>query len=121
VHYSTEEFYKLVQYVSSGLLELGFRQGDKIATITTNLPEWNIIDMALSQLGIVHIPIYPNLSKDEYDYIIKHSESVAAFVFDKKHFNILNEIAQDIEDKVQYPGEIKVNVIRELRTVGYAR
>ncbi len=97
VHYSTGEFYKLVQYFSSGLLELGFRQGDKIATITTNLPEWNIIDMALAQLGIVHIPIYPNLSKDEYDYIIKHSESVAAFVFDKKHYNILSEISQGIE------------------------
>ena len=95
--YSTDEFYKLTQYFSSGLLELGFRQGDKIATITTNTPEWNIIDMALAQLGIIHIPIYPNLSKDEYNYIINHSESVAAFVFDQKHFNILNEIAQNIE------------------------
>jgi len=93
--YSTNEFYKMVQYFSSGLLELGFRQGDKIATITTNLPEWNIIDMAFAQLGIVHIPIYPNLSKEEYDFIINHSESAAAFVFDKKHYGILNEIAEN--------------------------
>ena len=97
ITYSTEEFYKLTQNFSSGLLELGFRQGDKIATITTNTPEWNIIDMALAQLGIIHIPIYPNLSKDEYNFIINHSEAVAAFVFDQKHFNILNEIAQNIE------------------------
>ena len=97
ITYSTEEFYKLTQYFSSGLLELGFRQGDKIATITTNTPEWNIIDMALAQLGIIHIPIYPNLSKDEYNYIINHSESVAAFVFDQKHYNILSEIAENIE------------------------
>jgi len=31
------------------------------------------------------------------------------------------QIAKEIEDKVQYPGEIKVNVIRELRATGYAR
>ncbi len=31
------------------------------------------------------------------------------------------EIAKEIEQKVQYPGEIKVNVIRELRAVDYAK
>ncbi|SFV51959.1 FIG002344: Hydrolase (HAD superfamily) [hydrothermal vent metagenome] len=30
-------------------------------------------------------------------------------------------IAKDIEDRVQYPGEIKVSVIRESRSVNYAR
>ena len=34
---------------------------------------------------------------------------------------LANKIAKDIEDKVQYPGEIKVNVIREVRNIGYAR
>jgi long-chain acyl-CoA synthetase len=97
ITYSTDEFYKLTQYFSSGLIELGFRQGDKIATITTNTPEWNIIDMALAQLGIIHIPIYPNLSKNEYNFIINHSESVAAFVFDQKHYDILHEISENIE------------------------
>jgi ribonuclease Y len=31
------------------------------------------------------------------------------------------EIAQEIQEKVQYPGEIKVNVIRELRVTSYAK
>ncbi|MBD3840058.1 MAG: ribonuclease Y, partial [Epsilonproteobacteria bacterium] len=31
------------------------------------------------------------------------------------------EIAREIEEKVQYPGEIKVNVIREVRAVEYAK
>ncbi len=31
------------------------------------------------------------------------------------------EIAKEIQDKVQYPGEIKVNVIRETRAVNYAK
>ena len=31
------------------------------------------------------------------------------------------EIAKEIQDKVQYPGEIKVNVIREIRATSYAK
>lgn len=45
----------------------------------------------------------------------------AKLVNDDESILMASEIAQDIEDKVQYPGEIKVNVIRELRTSGYAR
>jgi len=45
----------------------------------------------------------------------------AKLVNDDESILMASEIAQDIEDKVQYPGEIKVNVIRELRSSGYAR
>jgi len=45
----------------------------------------------------------------------------AKLVNDDESILLANNIAQSIEDKVQYPGEIKVNVIRELRASGYAR
>ncbi len=45
----------------------------------------------------------------------------ANLVNDDESILLATEIAQEIEDKVQYPGEIKVNVIRELRATGYAR
>ncbi len=34
---------------------------------------------------------------------------------------LCRDVAKEIEDKVQYPGEIKVNVIREMRVSQYAR
>jgi ribonuclease Y len=45
----------------------------------------------------------------------------AQLVNDDEAILLSTEIAKEIEDKVQYPGEIKVNIIRELRAVGYAR
>ncbi len=45
----------------------------------------------------------------------------AKLVNDDEAILMATKIAQTIEDKVQYPGEIKVNVIRELRASGYAR
>jgi ribonuclease Y len=42
-------------------------------------------------------------------------------VNDDESILLATQIANEIEEKVQYPGEIKVNVIRELRTTQYAR
>ncbi len=45
----------------------------------------------------------------------------ARLVNDDEAVLLSKEIAREIESKVQYPGDIKVNVIRELRAVDYAR
>jgi ribonuclease Y len=45
----------------------------------------------------------------------------AKLVNDDEAILMSTEIAKQIEDRVQYPGEIRVSVIREIRAVGYAR
>ncbi len=45
----------------------------------------------------------------------------AKLVNDDESVLLSTQIAKEIEDKVQYPGEIRVSVIRELRAIGYAR
>jgi len=45
----------------------------------------------------------------------------AELVNDDEAVLLAKEIAKEIEEKVQYPGEIKVNVIRELRAIDIAR
>ena len=75
VNFSTKDYYKFSLLLSYGLHNLGLRKGDKVVTITNNRPEFNIMDMAMSMLGIVHVPIYPTLSSDDYKYIINHSDA----------------------------------------------
>ncbi|MCK9473393.1 ribonuclease Y [Sulfurimonas sp.] len=45
----------------------------------------------------------------------------ASLVNDDESILMAKEIAKEIEEKVQYPGEIKVNVIRESRAVEFAK
>lgn len=45
----------------------------------------------------------------------------ATLVNDDESILVAREIAKEIEEKVQYPGDIKVNVIRESRAVTYAK
>jgi len=84
--YSTEEYVRIANLVSYGLLELGLKKGDMIISASNNRPEWNFIDMGMMQIGVVHVPIYPTLSEDETLYIMQHSEPVLGFVSDKALF-----------------------------------
>jgi ribonuclease Y len=45
----------------------------------------------------------------------------AGKIDDANIYLLSKEIAKEIENKIQYPGEIKVNVIREKREIQYAR
>lgn len=45
----------------------------------------------------------------------------ATLVNDDEAVLVAREIAEEIEEKVQYPGDIKVNVIRESRAIEYAK
>lgn len=80
--YSSSDYRQYVDAICYSLLEYGFKKGDKILSISTNKPEWNFIDMAMAQLGIVHIPVYPNININEYLYIFSHSDAKAIFIGD---------------------------------------
>ncbi|MDP2944041.1 MAG: ribonuclease Y [bacterium] len=59
-------------------------------------------------------------------YAIQAGREVRVFVQpeqidDLKAYNLARDIAKKIENELKYPGEIKVNVIRELRVTEYAR
>ncbi|MBQ9547462.1 MAG: long-chain fatty acid--CoA ligase [Bacteroidales bacterium] len=94
IKYSSHDYYKYAHYLAYGFCEMGFEPGDRIITISGNCPEWNFCDMALAMCGIVHVPVYPTLSADNYLHIFKHSEARAIFVNNKV---LLNHIAPALE------------------------
>lgn len=94
--YSTQEFYDQVQQLSCGLLKIGVNKGDKIATITNNRPEWNIVNYAVAQIGAIICPIYPTISNDDYTYIFNDASIKIAFVSDQE----LSDKMKAIQSKV---------------------
>lgn len=80
VKYSTEKYIETVNNISYGLMQLGIQKGDKIASITYNRPEWNFLDMAIMQLGAIHVPIYPTISQNDYKYILNHADVKMVFI-----------------------------------------
>ena len=93
---STNDFYEKVQIISRKLIEIGIKKGDKVALISTqNRTEWCIIDNSVLQIGAVTVPIYPTISKNEFQYVLNHSESKICFVSDKNIFDKVNQIMKE--------------------------
>jgi long-chain acyl-CoA synthetase len=90
---STQEYIDKANAISRGLLKLGVQPNDKIAVIsTTNRTEWNVCDIGILQVGAQNVPIYPTISKEDYEYILNHSEATYCFVSDKEIIEKLNAI-----------------------------
>ncbi len=96
VKYDIKTIREQADNISFGLLKLGIKRGDKIATISPNRPEWNIIDMAILQIGAIHVPIYPTISESDYRYILKHSEVKYIFVSGRELFRKIKHIIPEI-------------------------
>jgi long-chain acyl-CoA synthetase len=79
--FSTADTLDVVAALAWGLHLAGIRQGDRIANVAeTNRVEWCFIDSAVMSLGAVHLPIYPNLSPEEFEFILNDSEAKLIFV-----------------------------------------
>ncbi len=95
--FSVAEYYDKAKQFAIGLLDMGFKKGDKIATISNNRPEWNFVDMGMTMVGVIHVPIYPTISDEEFAYIFKHSEVKMIIVSDAGLHKKIKPLADKIE------------------------
>ena len=69
-----------VHAASVGLRELGLRDGDRVAILSENRPEWAIADYACLAARCTDVPIYPTLPARQAEYILRDSGAAALFV-----------------------------------------
>lgn len=94
---STQEYINLGNKISRGLLKLGIKPGDKIALITTaTRTEWAVMDLGISQIGAVSVPVYPTISAEDYVYIFNDAEVKYCFVSDRELLDKVNTAKPEI-------------------------
>jgi long-chain acyl-CoA synthetase len=93
---STSIFIELVNHVSKGLIQYGIKPNDKIAIVSPNRYEWNVLDIAIQQVGAIVIPIYPNISTRDYKYIFNDAKIKLAFLGTEELFEKISSIRTDI-------------------------
>ena len=88
--YNMQEYIETVDNLSFGFIKLDINKDDKIAIISANRPEWNMLDMAIMQIGAIPVPIYPTISQEEYRYILNHAEVTCLFVEENLLYKVVN-------------------------------
>jgi long-chain acyl-CoA synthetase len=86
---------KNAEKVGCYLISAGLKHGDRVASVVSNSPEWNFIDMGVMLAGAVHVPVYPTLSIGDLRYIF--NDASVRFLFiegEQAWINLLPTIKQ---------------------------
>jgi len=75
-----KEVQKRINSLIALLENLEIRPGDKVAILSTNMPNWGIAYFAISFMGSIVVPILPDFLPGEVENIMEHSGAKAIFV-----------------------------------------
>lgn len=112
VKYSPKQYQEISRNLAYALIELGIQPQDKIAIISSNRPEWNMLDMAIQQIGAIIVPIYPTISKEDYLFILNNCEAKMVILEGIAVMNKIEEILPNtpnlkliytMSDRQKYP------------------
>ena len=78
--YLGRDFVKMTDAISQGLIGLGVGKGDRVAVISNNCPQWNMVDFATQQIGAILVPIYPTVRQSDFEHILNHADPKIVFV-----------------------------------------
>lgn len=93
---SYKEVGERIAQVQEMLLDAGVGAGDKVAILSSSMPNWGVSYFAVTTAGMVAVPILPDFTSSELDLIIEHSEAKAILVSDK----LFAKLSKQVVDKL---------------------
>jgi long-chain acyl-CoA synthetase len=82
-----KELSQKVKTFSAALQKLGVEQGDKIAILSENRPEWVIADLAIMSVGAIVVPLHSTFSPRAICTVLNHSETKVLIVSNTDFLN----------------------------------
>lgn len=84
VELTYDDYLKKIFHFQTLLKEQKIKKGQFVALISNTRWEWATFDVAALSMGVVLVPIYPNLSDDDVEFILNHSECALAILENSK-------------------------------------
>ena len=81
-----------VKQVQEMLLGAGLTACDKVALLSSSMPNWGVCYLAVATAGMVVVPIMPDFTSAEIEMLIKHSEAKALLTSDKLYTKVPKEV-----------------------------
>ena len=83
--------------LAAGLVELGFKKGDRAALIADGRNDWIISELGMLYAGGINVPLSIRLETNELAFRLKHSGSKIIFV-SKLHAQKVEDIRDELTD-----------------------
>src|SRR5690348_11337270 len=98
---SSQELLRRVAGLSTALVELGVKPGDRVGLLSANRPEWHTADFAISGAGAITVPVYFHESPDRMTYILRHCGAKVLFVAGKVQLEKFLAVRANLPDLEQ--------------------
>jgi long-chain acyl-CoA synthetase len=92
----SQKYHQNSYILAHALLDSGIWQGDRVATIINNRPEWNYFDMAISLVGAVQVPVYPTISEAHIRFIFNDAEISGLIINDPLLWERIRNVIKEI-------------------------
>ncbi len=79
-----------IKKVGEILFSLGLKNGDKVALLSHNMPNWVVAYFSVVANGLIIVPILPDFTSEEIDNVLNHSESKVLIVSERLTSRIEN-------------------------------
>jgi long-chain acyl-CoA synthetase len=93
---STSDFIERTMNVARGLISMGIQAGNRVAVASSNRVEWNILDIAVQKTGAILVPLYPNISENDYRFILNDCAAKICIVSNQELADKISNIRVDV-------------------------
>lgn len=80
ISYSTDDYLKEIRYLSLFLHKRGVKKGDMVGLIAVSSSHWTIADLAIISCGGVTVPLFANISEDNFMFETNQTHIKTVFV-----------------------------------------
>lgn len=91
------EVREMVGLLYHGLARLGVTQGDRVAILSENRPEWVVSDLATLYHGAMDVPIFPSQTAKQVEYILQDAGVSVAVVSNRFQLTKVQKIRKDVK------------------------
>lgn len=107
---SYKEVGERIEKIQEMLLNAGVGAGDKVAILSSSMPNWGVSYFAITTAGMVAVPILPDFTSSELELIIEHSEAKAILVSDKLYTKLPKSLVDKLNIVIRTKG---LNIISQ--------
>ena len=85
-----------VKEIQDMLVDADIHPGDRVAILSSSVPNWGVAYFSITTAGYVVVPIMPDFTSEDIDRIVEHSDTKALFVSDR----LFSKLAKKTADKL---------------------
>jgi long-chain acyl-CoA synthetase len=88
---STQEFIFDIKRLAHGLIQLGLRKGDTVGILSPSSARWTIADLAVVMAGGITVPLFANLSHENFIFEVAQANVRFLFVQGEEQWSMYAE------------------------------